>query len=567
MGSVERGECQRWALDRKITCFGVSLDGKAAFPSVNREILVRELFSIGEVGDYLEYSRNTYTNTTAHMRQSRLLSREFREEKGTRQGHKRAAGNFKAYINPCLTSSNSSQLGFNIGPICITSVCIADDTYILSDDPRKLQAAINIISHYSSRYRLTFGAEKTKITVTGSVHDMNYYRDIPFWTLNGHYIEVSEDNEHLGMIVSGVDEESKNIDKNITAARNALFAMLGPVFLYKCRLSPTVQAHLWRVYIKPVLTSGLASLPIRPANLQPIRVFHHKILRGFLKLSPYSPTAPLYFLLGELPLEATLHLDIVSLFWTIWSNPKTTVHHVIKYVLKMSTDSSLTWSVHVRLLTQLYGLPDPLSLMESNLWTKQAWKDLCVTRVRAQHERNLRSKAASNYKLKYLNVQSIGLSGQAHISLHSLITTQDIKIARPHLKMLAGDYMCYYNHYKDRGSDPQCRLCPASKLLPETITHILVLCHGTYEARSKMWPELLNITASLFPDNKILENNVDPDTAAQFILDCTSLNLPNDLRISNCAPDVNKIFVVARQYCYAVHSERLSKLTSLRVTK
>ena len=567
MGSVERGECQRWALDRKITCFGVSLDGKAAFPSVDREILVRELFSIGEAGDYLEYSRYTYTNTTAHMRQSGLLSREFREEKGKRQGHKRAAGNFKTYINPCLTSSNSSQLGFNIGPICITAVCIADDTYLLSDDPRKLQAAINIISHYSSRYRITFGAEKTKITVTGSVHDMNYYRDIPFWTLNGHYIEVSEDNEHLGMVVSGVDEESKNIDKNITAARNALFAMLGPVFLYKCKLSPTVQSHLWRVYIKPVLTSGLASLPIRPANLQPIRVFHHKILRGFLKLSPYSPTAPLYFLLGELPIEATLHLDIFSLFWTIWSNPKTTVHHIIKYVLKMSTDSSLTWSVHVRLLTQLYGLADPLSLMEGNLWTKQAWKDLCITRVRAQHERALRANAASNYKLKYLNVQSIGLNGQAHISLHSLITTQDIRIARPHLKMLAGDYMCHYNLYKDRGSDPQCRLCPASKLLPETITHILVMCHGTCEARSKMWPELLNTTKALFPENKILDQSIDPDTAAQFILDCTSLNLPNNLRISNSAPDVTKIFVVARQYCYAVHSERIAKLTSLKVAK
>ena len=189
---------------------------------------------------------------------------------------------------------------------------------------------------------MNFGADKTKVTVSGSAHDMNYYRDIPFWTLNGHCIEVSEDNEHLGMIVSGVDEESKNVDKNITAARNALFAMLSPVFLHKCKLSPTVQTHLWRVYIKPVLTSGLASLPIRPANLQPIRVFHHKILRGFLKLSPYSPTAPLYFLLGVLHIEATLHLDILSLLWTIWSNPKTTVHQIIKYVLKMLTDSSLT---------------------------------------------------------------------------------------------------------------------------------------------------------------------------------------------------------------------------------
>ena len=36
MGAVLRGECQRWALDTKQTCFGVSFDGKAAFPSVDR---------------------------------------------------------------------------------------------------------------------------------------------------------------------------------------------------------------------------------------------------------------------------------------------------------------------------------------------------------------------------------------------------------------------------------------------------------------------------------------------------------------------------------------------------
>ena len=153
-------------------------------------------------------------------------------------------------------------------------------------------------------------------------------------------------NEHLGMIVSGVNEETKNLDKNINAARSALFSLLGPVFQYKCKLSPTIQTHLWRVYIKPILTSGLASLPIRPANLESIRGFHQKILRGFLKLSPYSPTAPLYFLLGELPIEATLHLDIFTLFWMIWSNPQTTIHRIVKYVLKMSTDSSVTWSVH-----------------------------------------------------------------------------------------------------------------------------------------------------------------------------------------------------------------------------
>ena len=38
MGALERGECQRHALDTKQTCFGISFDGKAALPSVDREI-------------------------------------------------------------------------------------------------------------------------------------------------------------------------------------------------------------------------------------------------------------------------------------------------------------------------------------------------------------------------------------------------------------------------------------------------------------------------------------------------------------------------------------------------
>ena len=70
--------------------------------------------------------------------------------------------------------ANSPQLGFYIGPICVSAVCIADDTYVLSNDPRNLQGLINIAGHYGRRYRLIFGASKTKVTVTGSKHDMKY---------------------------------------------------------------------------------------------------------------------------------------------------------------------------------------------------------------------------------------------------------------------------------------------------------------------------------------------------------------------------------------------------------
>ena len=146
--------------------------------------------------------------------------------------------------------------------------------------------------------------------------------------------------------------------------------------------------------------------------MKPLTTFHHKVLRAILKFSPYSPIAPLYFLLGEPPMEASLHMDILSLFWNIWVNPQTKVFDVLKYLLMMSDDSSLTWSAHVRIIFQLYHLPDPLILLESTPWPKERWKGHSKIGILIYHKVIWRRKAISNTKLQYLNVQCKGLSGR-----------------------------------------------------------------------------------------------------------------------------------------------------------
>ena len=125
---------------------------------------------------------------------------------------------------------------------------------------------------------------------------MDYYRETKPWTLNGERVEVVENNEHLGLIVSGLDEEQKNIDENLSKCRKSIFSLLGPAYAYKCLLSPLVQNHLWRVYNLPVLVSGLSPLPIRPSTVKSMSIFQNKVLRGFLKLSNSSPVPALYFL-------------------------------------------------------------------------------------------------------------------------------------------------------------------------------------------------------------------------------------------------------------------------------
>ena len=559
MAAVQRGECQHWAVDNKLTCFGVSLDGEAAFPSVERDIQIRELYSTGERGDYLQYSRNTYKNTECHLKQEDKLSRKITEWKGNRQGHVRASGHFKAYINSCLTSLSDSKLGFWIGPICVTSVCIADDTYVLSGSPRGLQAALKIVSHYGRQYHLKFNADKTKIVVTGSKVDMEFYKETTPWLLNDETISVVDNNDHLGLVVSGLDEEQKNVDQNILQCRNSLFALLGPAFSYKCLLSPVVQIHLWRTYNLPVVLSGLSALPVRPPNIKSLALFHNKIMRGFLKLSKSSPIPGLHFLLGELPIEAKLHMETLTLFHNIWASPNTTVHEIVKYLLRMKTSSSTTWSQHVELLCRLYRLPCPLYLIESvPAWSKEQWKLLVKTRITVEFENKLRDDAKTNSKMTYLNVQVSGLAGTPHPALVGIRTTREAKKLRLHLKFLTGDFLTGERRSIDLpGSDPSCQLC----LTPiETTEHILVTCRATAEVRERLLPELLNVVARVQPSCQILKKFTAAKLLAQFILDCTSLNLDNSTRVPSHNPGIMEIFRVSRDWCFALSNARASLL-------
>ena len=127
----------------------------------------------------------------------------------------------------------------------------------------------------------------------------------------------------------------------------------------------------------PVLCSGLAALPIRPTMINQLEIFHNRIMRSLLKLSDSSPVPALHFLLGELPIQGRLHLQLLSLFYNIWSNPNTTIYKIVLYLLQMASPKSHTWTAHLRHTCLLYRLPDPLALLQGGqVWTKSSWKIL-----------------------------------------------------------------------------------------------------------------------------------------------------------------------------------------------
>ena len=203
-----------------------------------------------------------------------------------------------------------------------------------------------------------------------------------------------------------------------------------------------------------------------------------------------------------------------------------------------------------------------LSLLQTPAWPKKDWDTLVKTRIVSWHERNLRNDAVSNSKMQFLNVQLYGLSGRSHPALQGIMTTQDAKKLRLHLKFLTCDFMSNKRLSLDQPNiSSACSLCNA---LLDSTSHILVSCRSTSDVRSRLWPELMNTVAAVQPMSKILDPNPPPELLTLFILDCSSFNLPCSIRIPAHNPKISAIYRVARDWCFGIASERFRLFRLLR---
>ena len=472
-----------------------------------------------------------------------------------KQGHINSSDHYKIYIGPCLDLLEDAQLGVWIGPLNSGVSGCADDVFLGSDDPVKLQALIDMAAHYGSLYRIQYGASKTKITVSGPDIDVKYYKDTQPWSMGGQAIQVVDNNEHLGQVVSGSRQEEKNVDLRIRKSRNMLFALLGPAFSFKCLLSPVVKLHLYRTYVCPILRSGLSSLVIRNTLLSPLSIYQRKCLKGVLQLSKQASTAALHFITGELPIEAIMHRDVFSLFYCIWANPNTKIYSIVKYLLECSNANSSTWSNYLRTISIQYGLEDPLKLLRKDPPSKSSFKRDISIRIKAFHEQDLRRQNADNIKLKYLNISVLGLSGRHHAVLSGLCTAMDVKKSRPHLKMLVGNFYTYEMKSEESGGSAYCRLC--CEMNSESILHILAFCIAYNEIRNRILEEYAYLCLQSCSSIDFDDLLGDKEQLCQFILDPTSLNLQR--RVNPSDPMLGSFIEKSRDLCFGI-SELRTKL-------
>ena len=244
---------------------------------------------------------------------------------------------------------------------------------------------------------------------------------------------------------------------------------------------------------------------------------------------------------------------------------------VLQKYLQESNENSRTWSMYVRHLSQLYGIPDPLDLMEGVPMSKSSFKEMVKTKITVFHENELRTQASTNSKMRYMNIGAKGLNGRHHPVLSEAVTTSEVKALRPVVKMLLSDYQTFESKDAQSGGGSHCRLCPApadqSSPPNENIEHVLTKCVATADIRQMKLEELVAITTVAKTEINLVKLLNCTRTLTQYILDCTSHNLENDVRISINDPTLNNIIVTARHMVNAIHCTRIKLIRDMTKKK
>ena len=322
-------------------------------------------------------------------------------------------------------------------------------------------------------------------------------------------------------------------------------------------LSPVLKLHIFRTYTCP--RTSLSSFSLTTNQLEPIAIFQRKTLKSILKLSVTAPTPSVHFLTGELPIEGKIHRDIFSLFYGVWANPDTKIYHIVKYLFENTSENSHTWSAHLKHLSKMYGLEDPLLCLRKDPPSKSLYKEHVMTKITAFYENRLRVAAAKNSQMTFFNVAALGLRGRHHPALSNMATTNEVRISRPHLKMLSGNYLTYKMKSEQSGGSPLCRLCSSGQ--EESLSHVISSCEGLSVERTKIFDEfrqMCNLTKNSINFDEISNSE---HNLTQFMLDPISLNLPVGVSLSD--PVVADFYKLSRQYCYKIDKTRIGSLKKM----
>ena len=290
-------------------CF---VDFSNAFPSVWRNGLYFKLLKSGISSKFVNLIISLYTNTHNYIKIGNKLSKRFDSHIGLRQGCNLSPTLFNIFTNDLPRLLLHSKMDpITISGVKIPVLMYADDIIILSQSEKGLQVALNNLSAYCSRWKLTINIKKTKIIVFNSRNLKNKY-----FHINNKKVEIVDCYTYLGIVFTPSGKFKKSIDVLITKANKAWHKIWCKFNIWN-GTPPNLLLKLFTSFVQPVLLYGAevwgSFMYGKCENLKfdkmlynpkhPCEKFHIKICKQILGVNQKSSNICALTELGRFPIS------------------------------------------------------------------------------------------------------------------------------------------------------------------------------------------------------------------------------------------------------------------------
>ena len=152
-------------INAKESIFCAFIDLEKAFDWVERDLLYLKLLRCGIDGKIYRAIKSLYSNTLNSVRLNGFMTDWFRSNAGVRQGDSLSPTLFSIYINDLATEIKASNLGVSVADEIISILLYADDMVLMASNESDLQAMLNILENWCSKWRVKISKAKTNVCV------------------------------------------------------------------------------------------------------------------------------------------------------------------------------------------------------------------------------------------------------------------------------------------------------------------------------------------------------------------------------------------------------------------
>ena len=230
-------------------------------------------------------------------------------------GWKPVSSPVSIYLNDLdnfMHTSGCKGIGINIQDqefiifLILFVILYADDSLVLSDNPKDFQDMLNIFNDYCIKWKLKINTDKTKAMIFG-----DYARNRPVsFNIAGDEIETIKEFKYLDVLFTKNGRFVQHI-KYLSALAKKSMQLLRKRIV-NLHLPVDCQLKLFDQTIVPILLYGSETFGFE--NLQPLEKIHLDFLKSILKMKSSTPLIMIYGEFGRFPLEIQVKTRMIK-FW------------------------------------------------------------------------------------------------------------------------------------------------------------------------------------------------------------------------------------------------------------